>query len=149
MLKSTKVAEEKARVLVDQLGFRIKDLVSFNQIDESRDANGWPILTLTLAGAIGAGDDAIKIQIESVDGVSPDVFGNARKAYTGHIVTILSEATIVSAPEYAVIFGEVAKQGMRVQLRETAAATPIDDAALKTATIVADLDNILWPTKTA
>jgi len=145
-MKSLAKAENTSRNLQEMLSFRIKSLSGLDKVVETRDSDGWPILTVSnAAGTVTAGAKCLLIKIKGVDMVSKDIFGNADTAFTPHIIEVAQEEDALTSSEFATMFLEIAKIGMRIQLKTSAAL-----AAASFATAVsADLDDILYPTKTA
>lgn len=128
-MKSTAQAEAMARDLKDQLEFR-----GFS-VAESKDAEGWPKLTLNT--------DEASIRFESVDAVSKDIFQNDLKAFTPHVAEFASRDDAMDSAKASKIVLELTKIGTKlvVKTHATVLATAED----------ADGEEIIyqvtWPTK--
>lgn len=96
-MKSTAKAEAIARDLKEKLEFRGFSIV------ESKDANGWPKLTLNT--------DEASIRFEAEDAVSKDVFGNDLVAFAPHKVEFASRNDAVSTLIASKIMTELIKIG--------------------------------------
>ena len=96
-MKSTAKAEAIARDLKEKLEFR-----GFS-IAESKDANGWPKLTLNTNEA--------SIRFEAEDAVSKDVFGNDLVAFAPHKVEFASRNDAMSTLIVSKIMTELIKIG--------------------------------------
>lgn len=128
-MKSTAQAEAMARDLKDQLEFR-----GFT-VAESKDAEGWPKLTLNTNEA--------SIRIESFDAVSKDIFGNDLVAFTPHRTFFASRDDAMDSLKAAKIMLELAKVGTRIVVQ-----TDDDDLADAEAADGEELEfEIKWPTK--
>jgi hypothetical protein len=130
MAKSIAKADALARGLKERLQFR------GYAVSESRDANGWPKLTLNTNEA--------SLKIVAADAVSKDVFGNDLVAFAPHRIEFASRDDAMSTLKSAQIQNEVVKCGiekMNVKTHATVLATA--EAAAGT-DIVFDVQ---WPTK--
>lgn len=130
MAKSTAKAEALARDLKERLerrGFAVA---------ESKDAQGWPKLTLNT--------DEASIRMEAEDAVSKDVFGNANKAFAPHFLEYASREDAIGTLENAQILNEVLKMGVSKMIVKTHADTLATAEAAAGDAIEFD-DR--WPTK--
>ena len=128
MAKSTAKAEALARELKDRLEFR-----GFT-VAESKTAQGWPRLVIDT--------DQASIEMEAVDAVSKDIFGNDLKAFAPHNAR-LAAVTAQSKADLAKIQTELARAGLdKVLLSEGA-----NLAAAEAATPVEIPADTRWPTK--
>lgn len=103
MAKSTAVSEAKIRELKDQLQFR-----GFS-VAESKTAEGYAKITLNT--------DEASIWVEQQDAVSKDVFGNNLKAFTPHKMNFASRDDAMTSLKVAQILTELAKHGMKINVK--------------------------------
>lgn len=130
MAKSTAKAEALSRDLkerLEQRGFAVA---------ESRDANGWPKLTLNT--------DEASLRIESADAVSKDVFGNDLKAFAPHFIDFASRNDAMTTLKSSQILLEVVKMGIDKTIVKTHATVLATAEAAAGDALVFD---IRWPTK--
>lgn len=128
-MKSTAKAEASARDLKEMLELR-----GF-AVAESKDANGWPKLTI--------GTDA-SIRIESYDAVSKDVFGNDLKAFAPHMVE-LAAIDAMSKQDYAKVLTEVVKYAFEKKIVKSG----VDLATAEASAGEELIYDVRWPTKGA
>lgn len=129
-MKSTAKAEALSRDLKERLEFRGFAIV------ESKDAQGWPKLTLNTNEA--------SIRIEAADAVSKDVFGNDLVAFAPHKIEFASRDDAMSSLVVAKILTEVIKMGVEktvVKTHPTVLATA--EAAAGDELVI----DVTWPTK--
>ena len=129
-MKSLAKADALSRGLKERLQFR------GYTVAESRDANGWPKLTLNT--------DEASLKIVAADAVSKDIFGNDLVAFAPHRIEFASRDNAMTTLKSAQIQNEVVKCGiekMNVKTHATVLATA--EAAAGT-DIVFDIQ---WPTK--
>jgi len=130
MAKSTAKAEAWARDLKDRLEFR------GYTVTESKDAEGWPKLTINTNEA--------SIRMEQADAVSKDIFGNDNKAFAPHFVDFASRDDAMTTAKATEITTEIAKTGAEKLYVKT------DATSLATAEAAAGTEvrfDIRWPTK--
>jgi hypothetical protein len=130
MPKSTAKAESLARDLKDRLVKR------GYAVAESKDAEGWPKLTLNT--------DEASIRFEGVDAVSKDIFGNATTAYAPHFCDLAVTTDNINYPQMAELTTEIAKTAVDKMFVKTNADT-LATAEEATGTLVQW--DIRWPTK--
>ena len=129
MAKSTAVSEAKIRELKDQLQFR-----GFS-VAESKTAEGYAKITLNT--------DEASIWVEQQDAVSKDVFGNDSKAFTPHKMNFASRDNAMNSLKVAQILTELAKHGMKINVKTHATALATAEAAAGT-----DIQyNVRWQDK--
>ncbi|HLD91676.1 MAG TPA: hypothetical protein VI911_11815 [Patescibacteria group bacterium] len=126
-MKSTAKAYAWARDLKDKLVIRGMTIV------ESKDANAWPELTINT--------DQAYIQIEAVNNVSKDIFGQDLIAFAPHKL-VLAYDNGIDAGVLAKIYAEVVKLGIKMYVSTDAT---LADAKVAAATEVEA--DIQWPTK--
>jgi hypothetical protein len=130
MAKSIAKADALARGLKERLQFR------GYAVSESRDANGWPKLTLNT--------DEASLRIEAADAVSKDIFGNDLKAFAPHYVDYASRADAMSALKHAQIQNEVVKCGIELMNVKSHATSLASAEAAAGDEVRFDVQ---WPTK--
>lgn len=129
-MKSLAKADALARGLKERLQFR------GYTVAESRDANGWPKLTLNTNEA--------SLKIVAADAVSKDVFGNDLVAFAPHRIEFASRDDAMTTLKVAQIQNEIVKCGIEKQNVKTHATV------LATAEAAAGTDinfDLQWPTK--
>lgn len=129
-MKSTAKAEAIARDLKEKLEFR-----GFS-IAESKDANGWPKLTLNT--------DEASIRFEAEDAVSKDVFGNDLVAFAPHKVEFASRNDAMSTLIVSKIMTELIKIGTNKAVVKTHATVLATAEAAAGDEIAFDIQ---WPGK--
>lgn len=150
-MQSTAKAVALSRDLADKLAKRFAGGASINTVRQANDANGWPMIFLS-NGNEAAGQPVILIRIKNVDMVSKDIFGNATSAYAPHTLEFDYELTAANNPipvdgDLFTAAFEAIKTGVRFQVKENANTVAVSEANLASATIVADLEELYWPTK--
>lgn len=129
-MKSLAKADALARGLKERLQFR------GYTVAESRDANGWPKLTLNT--------DEASLLIIAADAVSKDVFGNDLVAFAPHRIEFASRDDAMSTLKAAQIQTEIIKCGIEKQVVKTHATVLATAEAAAGTAIVFDVQ---WPTK--
>lgn len=127
-MKSTAKAEALARDLKDRLEYR-----GFS-VAESKTAQGWPRLVIDT--------DQASLEIEAVDAVSKDVFGNALVAFAPHSARLAS-VDAQSKADLSKIMLEVAKTGVDKTLLKVGADLSTAEATAGEAIVF----EVRWPTK--
>jgi len=130
MAKSTAKAEALARDLKERLERR-----GFSAA-ESKDAQGWPKLTLNTNEA--------SIRIEAEDMISKDIFGNDNVAFAPHRLDYASRDDAMDTLKNAQILTEVVKMGVSKLVVKTD-ATDLATAEAAAGDAVEFDDR--WPTK--
>lgn len=151
-MKSTAKAEALLRDLGDKLKIRYAGSASINTVRAAKDANGWPMLFLSVGGNEAAGQPVIGLRIMAVDAVSKDVFGNALIAFAPHAFEVAYELTATdnAIPVDADILKaefEAIKTGVKIQLKELANGTAVTEANMNAATPSLEIEDLYWPTK--
>lgn len=146
-----------ARDLADVLAKRLTSSGGLNTVVQSNwtDSNGaiWPAITLSNNGNTAEGQPVVLIQLSSVDAVSKDIFGNQTYAYTPSIMQLAYELkangdSIASHADLAAVNFEAIKAGIRMQTVEIANTFAVTSANISAhGTVIADLDQLYWPTK--
>lgn len=152
-MKSTAKSVAQFRELKVKLQQRVKGSASIDTVAESLDANGWPMLKLSNGGAVAAGDEVILLRMKAEDAVSKDVFGNANLAFSPHAIELAYELDgagkqTPSQLDLAKVLQEVCKCGIKLEVKEIANGTAVDEAAINAAAVAASLEfEVMWPTK--
>lgn len=129
-MKSLAKADALARGLKERLQFR------GYTVAESRDAEGWPKLTLNT--------DEASLKIVAADAVSKDIFGNNLVAFAPHRIEFASRADAMSALKHAQIQTEMVKCGIEKQIVKSHATVLATAEAAAGDAITFDVQ---WPTK--
>lgn len=129
-MKSTAKAESLARGLKERLQFRGMTVA------ESKDANGWPKLTINT--------DEASLTIVGDDAVSKDIFGNALVAFAPHTIAFASRDDAMSTLKVSQIQCEVVKMGINKCTVKTHATVLATAEAAAGTSITFDVQ---WPTK--
>lgn len=153
MIKNLAKVDTLSRDLAEKLKLRIAGAAA-GRVDtaaESRDADGNPMITLSDNGTVTAGNPVILIRMKQEDAVSKDVFGNDLKAYTPHVCEIAYELDGTEAEpnrkDLILVMFELAKIGIKVEVKEIADGTAVSAAAADAAAVAQELDWLHWPTK--
>lgn len=145
-----------AQDINDILSVRLANGSGLNTVSQSFyvDTNGasWPQLLISHGGNVAEGQPVVLITISNVDAVSKDIFGNQTYAYAPHLLQfayeLASGAPIPARGDLAVCEFEAIKSGVRFQLVEIANGNAVTAANIAAhGTVVADLDQLYWPTK--
>lgn len=146
-------AQALFRDLGDKLIVRLTGNSGINTVRRANDANGWPMLFLSVAGNEAEGQPVIALRMEAVDAVSRDVFGNDLIAYAPHFLQIAFELSatanlgLPSIKDVTQVEYEAFKLGSQIQLIEIANGTAVTEASMNAAAPVISLDDLYWPTK--
>lgn len=151
-MQSAAKAEALMRDLADKLSKRYSKGPGLNSIRVANDANGWPMLFISRNGNEAVGNPVVAIRISNVDADSRDVFGNSTYAYAPHILELAYELAAINQPipstaDLAAAEFECIKTGVRFQLKEIGNGIAVTEASLNLGTVVADLEDLYWPTK--
>ena len=151
-MKSTAKSEKWFRDLKERLEFRISGSSSIDTITESKDANGWPMLTLSDGGVVAAGNPVVLLRCKSIDGVSKDIFGNDLTAFNPHELEVAYELDGTEAEpsrvDLALIYCELFQMGIKVVIKEVADATAVDETSLNATSAAKELEpSVIWPKK--
>lgn len=147
-MKSTAKAQAQARELKEKLALRLKGSASIDQVRQANDANGWPILFCSNGGAEAAGDEVIALRIKAQDAVSKDIFGNSLTAFSPHAIELAYEAGEPSLLNLALVMVEVAKIGMKLEIKVIPALTAVSEASMNAAAPAASHEyEVQWPSK--
>ena len=130
MAKSLAKADALSRNLKERLQFR-----GF-AVAESRDANGWPKLTLNT--------DEASLVIIGADAVSKDIFGNSLTAFAPHSIEFASRDNAMTTLKASQIQLEVIKMGVEKLVVKTHATALATAEAGSGTSMVFDVQ---WPTK--
>jgi len=130
MAKSIAKADALARGLKERLQFR------GYAVSESRDAQGWPKLTLNTNEA--------SLKIVAADAVSKDIFGNDLVAFAPHRIEFASRDDAMSTLKVSQIQLEVIKMGIEKLNVKTHATVLATAEAAAGSDLVFDVQ---WPTK--
>lgn len=150
-MKSTAKAESVMRGIKEELAMRIKGSATIDTVRELKDANGWPMLVLSDAGVETAGAAVIAIRMKAVDMVSKDVFGNDLVAFAPHKLELCWEKDANDKPtpadaDVAMITTVCAKKNICLVVKETDNGDAVV-ANLDAATVIAQIDDLQFPTK--
>lgn len=129
-MKSLAKADALARGLKERLQLR------GYAVAESRDAEGWPKLTLNT--------DEASLKIVAADAVSKDIFGNNLVAFAPHRIEFASRNDAMTTLKAAQIQTEVVKCGIEKQVVKTHATVLATAEAAAGTEIIFDVQ---WPTK--
>jgi hypothetical protein len=146
-----------AQDINDILTVRLANGAGLNTVAQSfyTDSNGasWPQLLITHGGNAAEGQPVVLITIANVDAVSKDIFGNQTYAYAPHLLQLAYELqangnVFPAHGDLASCVFEAIKSGVRFQQVEIANGNAVTQANISAhGTVVADLDQLYWPTK--
>lgn len=151
-MKSSAKAEALLRDVADKLSVRFKNGAGINTVRHATDANGWPMLFLSVAGNEAEAQPVIAIRISGQDAVSKDIFGGATSSYAPHLLEVAYELAAANKPECSLADLAVAKYeamatGVRYQEKAIANLTAVTEASMNAAAAIVDLEGLYWPTK--
>lgn len=141
------------RTLAEELKLRTANAAAgrVDTVREARDSDGNPYLVLSDNGNEAAGQPVIFIRMKQIDAVSKDIFNNDLKAYAPHTCELAYELDGTegepSRLDLILAMFEVAKRGMKVEVKEVADATPVTPASVDATATAQELDWLRWPTK--
>lgn len=148
-------AEALIRDLKEKLELRTKGAAAgrVDTVREAKDSSGAPMLVLSRTANEAAGQPVILIRIKQIDAVSKDIFGNALNAYAPHLCELAYEIDGTEAEpsrlDLLEVMFELAKLGIRVQVKQVADGTAVTAASADATAAAEDLDWLHWPTKGA
>lgn len=147
-MKSTAKAIALFRDIADKLNVRL----GAGRVRAASDANGWPMLFVSVAGNEAESHSVIALRCSAVDAVSKDVFGNALTAFAPHALEVAYELDangkpIPASADLIVCEREAILTGVKVQLKEIANGTAVTEAAMNAAAPVIELEDLYWPAK--
>lgn len=147
-MKSIAKADATMRELKSTLDQRVAGAqMNCNTVRQAKDAAGWPMLVLSVAGNEAEGQPVIAIRMKADDAVSKDIFGNANVAFAPHTIEIASEAGKPSRKDLAIVDAEVAKLQIKLAVKELADGTAVTEANMDAAAPAAVIDWLQFPTK--
>ena len=150
-IKNLAKADALMRDLKEKLDLRIAGSASIDGSREARDSEGFSFLMLSDGGNEAAGQPVIFIRIKQIDAVSKDIFGNALNAYAPHVCELAYELDGTEAEpsrkDLAKVMWELAKLGVKIEIKEIADGTAVSAAAVDAAAAAEELDWLNWPTK--
>ena len=147
-MKSIAKADATMRELKSTLDQRVQGAqMDVNTVRSARDANGYPMLILSVDGVETATDPVIAIRMKADDAVSKDIFGNANVAFAPHTIEIASEDAVPSRKDLAIVDAEVAKLNIKLAVKVMTAGDAVTEAHMDAATPVAVIDWLQFPTK--
>lgn len=152
-IKNLAKAEALVRQLAEDLALRTKGAAAglVDTVREAKDSEGYPYLLLSDNGTEAAGNPVIFIRIKQIDAISKDIFGNDLKAYAPHICELAYELDTTEAEpsrlDIAMVMFELAKLGVKIEVKEIADGTAVTPAAVDADAASLELDWLRWPTK--
>jgi hypothetical protein len=152
-MKSTAKAQAQARELKEKLERRFSGSATIDSVRQVNDAQGWPLLICSDGGSEAAGQSVIAIRIRAQNAISKDVFGNDLVAFAPHTIEMAHELDgsgkqTPSQLDMVKVMQEVAKIGMKIDVKEIANATAVSEASMDAASVALSLEvETQWPTK--
>jgi hypothetical protein len=151
-MKSVAKSIALMRDLKERIDFRISGSATIDTSREAFDTNGYPMLFLSDGGTETAGNPVIVLRLQPVDAVSKDVFGNSLVAFTPHTMEFAYELDGTegepSRLDIMTIFQEVGKLGLKIDIKEIADGTAVDQTAMDAASATKSIEfDVLNPTK--
>jgi hypothetical protein len=151
-MQSVAKSEALIRDLANKLQIRYAGSATINFVRQANDAQGWPMLFLSVGGNEAEGQPVILIRIKNVDAVSKDIFGNQTFAYAPHTLEFAYELAAANKPiplltDIAPADFESIKTGVQFQLKILPNGTQVDEASIDAAAPSVALDELYWPTK--
>lgn len=151
-MQSVAKAQALVRDLSDKISKRYAGSSTINTVRIAADANGWPMIFLSIGGSEVEGASVIVIRISNPNAVTKDILGLSTFAYAPHLLEFAYELTsggfpIPSAKDLIIAEFEAIKTGVKFELKAIANGTAVTETSLNAATPVIDLDELYWPTK--
>lgn len=147
-MKSIAKADATMRDLKSSLDQRIAGRqMDVNTVRSAKDADGYPMLFLSVDGNEAAGQPVVAVRMKPDDAVSKDIFGNANVAFSPHTIEVVSEGLAVSRKDLAIVDAEVAKLSIKISVKDLSAGTSVTEAHMNSAAAVAVIDWLQFPTK--
>ena len=147
-MKSIAKADATMRDLKSALDQRISGgQLDVNTVRAARDAEGYPMLFLSVGGNEAAGQPVVAVRMKPDDAVSKDIFGNANVAFAPHTIEVANEELAVSRKDLAIVDAEVAKLGIKISVKDLAGGVSVTEAHMNAAAPVAVIDWLQFPTK--
>lgn len=151
-MKSTAKSIAVFRDLKERLEKRLEGSARIDTVREASDANGWPMLFLSDAANEAAGQPVIGLRMKAADAVSKDVFGNDLVAFAPHAIEIAYELDTTEAEpdrkDIAIVLLEVIKIGSKIEIKEVADATAVDETSMDATAVAESLEfDLNSPTK--
>jgi hypothetical protein len=147
-MKSIAKADATIRELKSTLDQRVQGgQLDVDTVRSTKDADGYPMLVLSIGGDETATNPVIAIRMRANDAVSKDIFGNANVAFAPHTIEIASEDAVPSRKDLAIVDAEVAKLNIKIQVKVIAAGVAVNEANINSAAPVAVIDWLQFPTK--
>jgi hypothetical protein len=143
-MKSTAKALRTATEIQEKLTLRLAGSATINTVRADQDANGWPLLVMSVGGNEASGQPVLVLRISAQPAISTDVFGNALTAFNPQIMELFSQTAVAISPKDMTICGyEIARRADVLQKKTTQASqtvqSQIDNAATTLDAEIAEL----------
>ena len=141
-----------ARDLADDFKIRFANGAGINTVRQTQDANGWPMIFMSVNGNEAEAQPVIAIRLQNINVGATDIFGNATLPFTPTQCEIAYELTSGGLPTPAfadlttVIF-QVTRTGVIVENEPIAHGTAVTEASMnaaQTAGVTQVLKDIDW-----
>lgn len=141
------------RDLKEHLDLRYANGAGINSSRLAADANGWPMLFLSVGGNEAEGQPVIVLRIKGLSVPALDQFQQAQYAYAPHTLELAYEAGSVAGHGIPVeadllkAMFESTKTGITVLQEEIANGTAVTEASMNAAVVTSELNDLYWPNK--
>lgn len=151
-MKSLSKAQATMRDLKEHLDLRYANGAGINSSRLAADAQGWPMLFLSVSGSEVEGAAVIALRIKGLSVPALDQFQQAQVAYAPHTLELAYEITSGGAPipvesDILKSMFESTKTGITILQKEIANGTAVTEASMNAAAVVAEMNDLYWPNK--
>ena len=148
MLYSIDHAVGVARDLADDFKIRFSNGAVINSVRQAQDANGWPMIFLSVGGNEANAQPIIVLRIRNHDVGAKDIFGNSSLPFTPHSCEIAFQLSALGAAlpnrlDYTKVVAQVSRTGMIIVEKEIADGTAVSEASMNAAEpslVIKDID---------
>jgi hypothetical protein len=152
MLYSTTKAIALARDLSDKFNLRLKNSTTLNTVRQTQDANGWPMIFVSVDGNEAEGQPVLCVRIMNINPGSVDIFGNSTLPFAPHQIEFAYELTSggYPIPAYKDLFvcqTDTSRIGAIMIDKAIANGTAVTEASLNAAAAVVTVNDVDWPNK--
>lgn len=152
MAQSLAKSQAEARDLAEKLALRYANSASINSVRQAADAQGWPMLFMSVSANEAEAQPVIAIRIKGLQRPNPDIFNQSQYAYAPHTLELAYElagsgSPIPSAKDLFIAMFESTKTGIAILQKEIANGTAVSEASMNAAAVASELNDLYWPNK--
>jgi hypothetical protein len=151
-MKSISKAQAEMRDLKEKLDLRYANGAGINSSRLAADAQGWPMLFLSVSLNEAVAASVLAIRIKGLQMPAPDQFQQVQYAYAPHTLELAYElngagSPIVSESDLMKAMFESTKTGITILQKEIANGTAVSEASMNAAVVLSELNDLYWPNK--